>query len=312
MARAWTLYDVLRNPPKLSRRFGTWPLIDSLLILFDELNHQRQSLPVTLDDFQRQLADGYGIKHNRLAPLENEAELVFTLWQAWQQHLADNRLQGQLDGAGGRSGARSRGVADGCAALSCGLSGAVAPGTRLDARRSGARVFDLGAAWTSGGDARRPDAQLVKLLQELDLPTGAPKNAPPLAQLLDRVYTHDGHSLSVRAQTQRQSRPESPAGGHLAICEMADAEHEARAIDLQVRRWLLAGQHDIGIVTNDRKLARRVRALLERAHVALEDAGGWTLSTTSAAAALVRWLECLEQDFPIPLCLTCSNRHLYA
>ena len=97
---------------------------------------------------------------------------------------------------------------------------------------------------------------------------------------------------------RRQSRPESPAGGHLAICEMADAEHEARAIDLQVRRWLLAGQRNIGIVTNDRKLARRVRALLERAHIALEDAGGWTLSTTSAAAALVRWLECLEQDFP--------------
>ncbi|MEK7260699.1 MAG: hypothetical protein AAB068_01530, partial [Pseudomonadota bacterium] len=245
MARAWTLYDVLRSRPKLSRRFGTWPLIDSLLILFDELNHQRQSLPVTLDDFQRQLADGYGIKHNRLAPLENEAELVFTLWQAWQQHLADNRLRDS-------STVLADGLARGLAALPAGtrlyLAGLVEPSRlELDWMRAGlARgCLTLVLHGQVGGDARRPDAQLVKLLQELDLPTGTQKNAPPLAQLLDRVYTHDGHSLSVRAQTQRQSRPESPAGGHLAICEMADAEHEARAIDLQVRRWLLAGQRNI-------------------------------------------------------------------
>ena len=298
MARTWTLYDVLRSHPKLSRHFGTWPLIDSLLILFDELNHQRQSLPVTLGDFQHQLADGYGIKHGRLAPLENEAELVFTLWQAWQQHLADNRLQDS-------STVLANGLARGLAVLPAGarlyLAGLVEPSRlELDWIRAGlARgCLTLVLHGQTGSDAHRPDAQLVKLLQALDLPTGARGNAPPLAQLLDRVYTHDGHSLSVRAQTQRQSRPESPASDRLAICEMADTEYEARAIDLQVRRWLLAGQRNIGIVTNDRKLARRVRALLERAHIVLEDAGGWTLSTTSAAAALVRWLECLEQDFP--------------
>ena len=128
MARAWTLYDVLRSHPKLSRRFGTWPLIDSLLTLFDELNHQRQSLPVTLGDFQRQLADGYGIKHSRFAPLENEAELVFTLWQAWQQHLADNRLQDS-------STVLADGLARGLAALPAGarlyLAGLVEP-SRLE------------------------------------------------------------------------------------------------------------------------------------------------------------------------------------
>ena len=299
-ARAWTLYDVLRSHPKLSQRFGTWPLIDSLLTLFDELNHQRQSLPVTLDDFQRQLADGYGIKHNRLAPLKNEAELVFTLWQAWQQHLVDNRLHDS-------STVLADGLARGLAALPADarlyLAGWVEPSRlELDWMRAGlARGrLTLVLHGQAEGDARRADAQLVKLLQELklDLPTDIRKSAPPLAQLLDRAYTHDGHSLSVRAQMQRQSRLESPARDCLAICEMADAEHEARAIDLQVRRWLLAGQRNIGIVTNDRKLARRVRALLERARVTLEDAGGWTLSTTSAAAVLVRWLECLEQDFP--------------
>jgi ATP-dependent helicase/nuclease subunit B len=64
-----------------------------------------------------------------------------------------------------------------------------------------------------------------------------------------------------------------------------------------VRRWITQDRRDIGIVTNDRKLARRVRALLERANVGLVDAGGWALSTTSAATALARWLECVEQNF---------------
>ncbi|MGD8629614.1 MAG: PD-(D/E)XK nuclease family protein, partial [Gammaproteobacteria bacterium] len=52
-----------------------------------------------------------------------------------------------------------------------------------------------------------------------------------------------------------------------------------------------------GIVTEDRRLARRVRALLERAGIHLQDSGGWALSTTSAAAALERWLETVEEDF---------------
>ena len=51
------------------------------------------------------------------------------------------------------------------------------------------------------------------------------------------------------------------------------------------------------MVTEDRRLARRVRALLERAGIALQDSGGWALSTTSAAAALERWLETVEEDF---------------
>jgi ATP-dependent helicase/nuclease subunit B len=85
--------------------------------------------------------------------------------------------------------------------------------------------------------------------------------------------------------------------GRLAILPASSAEQEARAIDVQVRQWLIDGKQCIGIVTEDRRLARRVRALLDRAGVGLEDTGGWALSTTSAAATLERWLETVEQDF---------------
>jgi ATP-dependent helicase/nuclease subunit B len=83
----------------------------------------------------------------------------------------------------------------------------------------------------------------------------------------------------------------------LLVYAAPHAEAEARAVDIQVRRWLLQGKQRIAIVTEDRRLARRVRALLERADIALYDTGGWALSTTAAAAALERWLEALEEDF---------------
>jgi ATP-dependent helicase/nuclease subunit B len=53
----------------------------------------------------------------------------------------------------------------------------------------------------------------------------------------------------------------------------------------------------IGIIAFDRLAARRVRALLERQGVVLDDRAGWALSTTRAAAAVMRWLECVEGDF---------------
>jgi len=42
-------------------------------------------------------------------------------------------------------------------------------------------------------------------------------------------------------------------------------EQEAQAADVQVRRWLLAGKTSIAVVVQDRLVARRLRALLERA-----------------------------------------------
>ena len=37
--------------------------------------------------------------------------------------------------------------------------------------------------------------------------------------------------------------------------------------------------------------------MLEASRIELDDAGGWALSTTSAAATLERWLETVEEDF---------------
>lgn len=68
-------------------------------------------------------------------------------------------------------------------------------------------------------------------------------------------------------------------------------DDEAAAVAVQTIRWLRAGVHDIALVVLDRLTARRARALLERAQVRVRDETGWTLSTTTAAGAVMRWFD---------------------
>jgi ATP-dependent helicase/nuclease subunit B len=103
--------------------------------------------------------------------------------------------------------------------------------------------------------------------------------------------------MQERARDFAADHGTDPARERLLVYAAPDAEAEARAVDIQVRRWLLEDRHRIAIVSDDRKLARRVRALLERADITLHDASGWALSTSAAAAALERWLEAVEEDF---------------
>jgi ATP-dependent helicase/nuclease subunit B len=65
-----------------------------------------------------------------------------------------------------------------------------------------------------------------------------------------------------------------------------------------VAEQLQAGRRKIALIALDRETARRTRALLERIAVLVEDETGWTLSTTTAAAVVDRWLECVARDFP--------------
>jgi ATP-dependent helicase/nuclease subunit B len=85
----------------------------------------------------------------------------------------------------------------------------------------------------------------------------------------------------------------------LRILPARSLEEEAGAAASEVERWLRAGAGRIALVALDRLTARRVRALLERADILVADQAGWKLSTTSAAAAVMRWLELAGADFRI-------------
>jgi ATP-dependent helicase/nuclease subunit B len=73
-------------------------------------------------------------------------------------------------------------------------------------------------------------------------------------------------------------------------------EVEAAAVADQVLAWRREGVESIGLVALDRLTARRARALLERAQISVRDETGWRLSTTSAAAAVMRWYDLVADD----------------
>lgn len=85
------------------------------------------------------------------------------------------------------------------------------------------------------------------------------------------------------------------------LVETKGFEDQAIAVCEQVLDWLRPpGQADlfaerppasIALVALDRLVARRVRALLERAQVLVRDELGWKLSTTSAAGVVMRLLD---------------------
>ena len=296
-AREILLLGLLNKYPDWQNQYGAWPLIDSLLALLDELTLNQAQLPDDRSQFVRQISGYFGIQSNGSSPFESEAGMVHTVWMAWQERLKNHNLLDQTrqftDGL-----ARSLHIlSEDTRIYLAGFTNFSRSEFQWLKNLHAQRRLTLVLQGQYDPDSGDPDNCIARILQELGVQPVTGVLSDPYSDFLKRAFAAADGNLLARAQEQFAASASSPAGNRLVIHEAADAESEARAIDIQVRRWLGDDIHDIGIVTNDRKLARRVRALLERANVELRDAGGWVLSTTSAATALDRWLECLERNF---------------
>ncbi len=311
-ARELLLVENLRQHRALFGDGDPWRLAADLAHLFGELTLHRVSVPSELHAFITRLRGAYGVS-GTLSALSDEARLVHTLWQAWHHQLREER----------RSDPETAYLTQLDHSLAQPVSGTLylAGYTQLSAperrwarelmRRGTLSVIVHGehARDAAGGSTSAPHpAQLVTTLlgdEDITAPATAAATPPPFSRFLDAAYAPREMAampkadalFAVRARRGAEALPASPAAERLRIYRAASAEDEARAIDIQTRRWLLDGHARIGIVTEDRRLARRLRALLERAEVTVHDAAGWALSTTAAAAALERWLETLEEDF---------------
>ncbi|MGH8506353.1 MAG: PD-(D/E)XK nuclease family protein [Stenotrophobium sp.] len=283
------LAQALQRHPDLFSGQDRWALADALFSLFEELSAATPELADDVDRFLARVERGYGSA--RLAQISREARATHLLWQAY---LHD-------------TGQRSPAVGH-LQALATALD-TLAPTEQVyligHDHFSGAETRILKNAlarqsltlWLQGpgsGRGRQTFTALLHNLTPADIAVvdGSEHEPDPRAQILDCAFADDGLDLRQRAA----SIGNAVTGLTLAVA--GSPEHEARMVDLAVRRALLAGQRDIAVVTQDRRLARRLRALLERAGIPLQDDGGWALSTSAAAASLGHWLDCCEQDFP--------------
>ena len=77
----------------------------------------------------------------------------------------------------------------------------------------------------------------------------------------------------------------------VSVLAATSMEDEAISGARTVLAWLAEGRSHVAIIAQDRVVARRIRALLERAQVMVTDETGWKLSTTRAAASLAAWFD---------------------
>lgn len=295
--RELILAEALQHHPDLFGDVDLWVLCASLVSLFDELSRHQCQLPKHRESLIETLRRGYGVSGPMPEHLSREAMLVHSLWNAWRQQLHD---EGKLDPNEAHAHRLQRTLETldaGTLLFAIGLYDPSQADAAWFAELLGREQAELIVQAGVGSDGRRPDAVLERLARTLDTEIRVPPAADDYTRFMDAAFAHETEPMHLRAQTFAAAVASSPLTGRLTVFHADHTEHEARAVDLQVRRWLLGGKTRIGIVTEDRRLARRLRALLERSGVELLDSGGWALSTTSAATVIERWLQAVEEDF---------------
>ena len=297
--RELILFDALTQHKALLGSGSPWHLTDDLLKLFDQLTSSQKKLPDSYDEFEEEIANAYGISAEDFPALGHEATLVHTLWRAWH-----TQLNAETDIA----------VFDSEAAYLLGLNADIQNNSKplyiagyhqfsiveqnwlkqlIEKQRC--QLYLHGQTALPDQAEYHPDTPVSKLLTIFNLQTSSTEKNN-YTQFINRCYQHTEQAFISRAN-ELAKIPNDEIKERLKLLFCQSHEEQAHAVELQVRRWLLEGKNNIGIVTENRRLARRVRALLERAEVPLQDLAGWALSTTRAGAVLERWLECIEEDF---------------
>ena len=267
-ARRLMFIEALEQFPALFNEENKWQVSLSLLKLFDELNLHHVTIIPSADEWLKTVQQAYSIEHSH-KQLQQEAHLVHTLWHAWHQQLQANAL----------------------------LDSSSAYALRL--QEAGQKLPDDFYCYSLCNEQLLPcEKQFIQSLRnsqqcyEIEQPSST---ASHTQQFLHQAFAYNEAPLNNRVNQFKSRTQEQPLPFTLHACK--EVENEANAIDLQIRKWLISGTKSIGVVSEDRKLSRRLRALLERANVPIQDISGWSLATTSAAAVLERWLECIEEDF---------------
>ncbi|CAH1206973.1 PDDEXK_1 domain-containing protein [Candidatus Nitrotoga sp. BS] len=288
--RITTLYQALRA----RRWFGDadlWSIARELLILLDELTHHHVKLPQNAEDFLSQLEQAYQSK--RGIAMQFEARVVYELWyainnsgeldspRAYQQSLTQLAQQAELP------------------MYVLLTSSLAATETRfLEAYHKLAPVMIIDLREMS---SRQPECAVMRIIASSrphfpdHTPTKRVSEVHDNSQ--ERMTEMDALSLREQFIHLQKHFPHATLRHRLRFFGAHGLEQEARAAEIQIRRWLLAGKKNIAIVAQDRIVARRMRALLERAGVLVCDETGWKFSTLSVSTVLMRWLDALQSDF---------------
>ncbi|HEY0847317.1 MAG TPA: PD-(D/E)XK nuclease family protein [Noviherbaspirillum sp.] len=262
-ARMMALYAELRQHAWLKKLFSArrntdlLPLAQVLLSLFDELTEAllpaMQLAPDAAEERWQAALEQLPLPARNI--LSNEAQLVWTLWKS------------QLDSSDPTAVrfARMRRLA----------GQADAPLIWVNF----SRPADLHQAFLSAYAERKP---VFPVLLDWHVESVSDTYACAWPEILeeaglDAFFAHAEPNVVT------------PSG--VSLCCTGSLEDEAQQGAQRVIDWLCSGKERIAIIAQDRVVARRMRALLERGKIYVADETGWKLSTTRTAAAIAALLD---------------------
>lgn len=266
VCRATTLYQALRDR-KWFADANLWAMSQELIGLLDELTRHHVKLPQDEADFLAQLEAAYQANSN--TSLQFEAKVVHELWYAMSasgEISAARAYQERL------ATLAQRATSPLVVLVAADLDTQDTTFLETYAKRASVSTFDLREMMT-----HEADCALLSALPEL--------------------WGSSSVSLVEQAEKIRAVAPQASLTNRLRLFGANGLDQEARAADAQVRSWLAEGKQNIAIVAQDRLSARRVRAMLERTGVPVNDESGWKLSTMAVSTVLMRWLDALQSDF---------------
>jgi len=306
-ARQCLFVDALQQNRHLFKEENQWQITLSLLQLFDELNVNPTGVFSDEKAFRTNLLSAYGIdtdvsgNDDLLSHLNAESKLVYTLWHAWNQQLTDNQCQDSVRDYASRllhliDNPDQPDIDKGLIYIGD------PPLAELERRLLSSlqatgrcTVFSLDTCSVAAGTTNtayrdRDRAFFCQALMSAD-------RMKPSEPLSTRSAPDETLSIKARAEKFRASLADDHQPVPVTVYLAQDEEDQVMAIDLYIRQQIINGKRNIAVICEDRKLSRRLRAILERSNIEIRDQAGWSLATTQAVSVIERWLQCIEEDF---------------
>ena len=161
------------------------------------------------------------------------------------------------------------------------------------AERAHTPLYTLGLVQLAGVE-RDFLAAWARRAPVVDLPV--PPAFPVRADLFHSVWERDEPSLAERARAFVHAQGADPLAGEVTLLAAPGLEAAARAAEAILLDWLAQGRRQIALVALDRLMARRLRALLERRGILVQDETGWAFSTAAASHPVECWLRLATGD----------------
>ena len=115
--------------------------------------------------------------------------------------------------------------------------------------------------------------------------------------MLQTLWQTEESTLTQRGAAFAGMQPTSPLTPEVFLLAAPGMEAAALAAEATLTGWLAQGLREIALIAPDRLMARRLRALLERRNILVQDETGWAFSTAAVSHVVERWLQLVGEAF---------------